>query len=643
MTQTLPVIRKPLVPHRLLFILWCAVNTLFLLLMLTHRSDEGVILGRYSATFTIQLVAMLGLSVVTCIAAFLPRLPDIPLTGFPRIALMVVLVVLPALAWLLIPGSRSQPAVILFRLYVVVILLGVMLVLVRGADLPASRRVPVFLVFAVCTAFLMVFAVLYSGDVPLPLFWDESWIASQGLTSYLTGVPSATILPEMPPERAVLLSSLIPVSGFWLSLTGMSLETARMFWLFVAWLSVPFVFLLARQLYGMYAGIVAALLMAWLTIFHVYIRPDLFAPVALAAGLYFYFRGQKNGRRFDFFLAGFALAITAEGHVLATRFAIIVGLIMCWTALRRMWAARRLMVDWPLVMLAAGGALAVVVYMAVRVLPYGLSLSEILSEGLFTVSWEQQLGASAVAESPLQTIANFAQPWFGRIFSMHPIEVIGWVGITVFWLTRRTSANQQLLAIWVGSQVLLFLLLPKEVGLYYWSHQLPLVAIGTGGLVAALIKRGSTLNFGIPHALLLAAISLLFLSHAIVVNGTRDGVRQSIDVAYAVHEWLPDEVERIGGRGYFYFGLDERDFLSLENVTVFLPTVDARVASIERFDPQAFLAVPGLDESHMEIYSYLGRSEMRRVGCFPIDIYAGVVEVYALPDIEVSDEHPCPE
>lgn len=119
----------------------------------------------------------------------------------------------------------------------------------------------------------------------------------------------------------------IPLMGAWLNIIGISLESARLYVLLLAWAGAPFIFLVARRLYNHTVAVIALAIALILPIAHNYAYPTTYVSTAVAIALYCYLRGRDSGRWQWHYLCGLAVSSGFESHAYAFCFAAAFGLV----------------------------------------------------------------------------------------------------------------------------------------------------------------------------------------------------------------------------------------------------------------------------------------------------------------------------
>jgi hypothetical protein len=236
-----------------------------------------------------------------------------------------------------------------------------------------------------------------------------------------------------------------------------------------------------------------------------------------------------------------------------------------------------------------------------------------------------------------ERVWNLGWRWVIDYLTMHPLEWALFGLVCVFFAWRRTRDSQWLLAVLMLSSLLLVIGLPK-FNVAYWIHHMPLLAIGGGGLPAALTRARETITRW--HAL--AIVMLIALLTARLIFMERDNT-QNLDVmlaaGYQVEEVLPPEIQRIVGWGGYYYGLHQRQFYSMMAIDDVPGSEWRERLGIE--PPQAVVLTRGWDSDGLAVRKYIEQAGLVQTHCFPIDIYGREVMLFLPPEYAPPELVPC--
>ncbi len=626
-----------------IFLGWFISSALLLVPMLAHTSEPATVFGRYSPTYVVMLCIMLGATIAAGLGyalARMGRLPTLPM-HLPQSRTFAWAVVaggtaLLGLMWLFLPGSSHLPPMILFRLYLAALIFAGMLILLRASGtfgLLLSERWSTLLVIALITLAVALTA-LYVGQVPPSRYFDEAWVANWGWTLFTTGEARALMFPRRPLEYSALATWLpLPALGAWLNVTGVTLEMARLFWLFLGWLGAPFIYLTAHRLYGKVAALFALALACILPLSHDYVRADMFVSTTVAAALYCLVRARDTGSLRWHFAVGVLAAMAVEGHQYGARFAFVFGFVYLVDYLWLLWKERRWQWNPAFWAYVAGG----LSYLAVFILIHAVVWGNINVVSAIDVLRKFYANESAISNAPtlLNRIVDVTQVWTVRYLVEHPIELmLAFFGMLAAFRRRRQEDILLLATLLLSLGLFLFMLTHPNP--YYWIHNLPFIAVLAGAFLAEIAGAHKTvLNFA---ALAGMGAVVILLSANIHLTATRSqNADRLIEIGEEINAMLPEEIERVAGWQVYYFGLSDRQFVSTENF-IDKPGEDwLRDWNVE--PPQAIILTRGLDDMHQNIYDYISANGMAVAQCFESDSFGRETALY-LPETYLPDGAP---
>jgi hypothetical protein len=596
------------------------------------------VLGRYSLSYLPALGVMAGMIAISGISYLLSRtgifpeirlhLPSTPAFGYLTIGGSLAGLFL---VWILLrPSGAHLPAIAVFRLYIVALMVAVVLLLLRVSrlfDLPVPDRwiprIPILL-----AAITVGLTLLYLGRAPRSLPYDEAYITYRAVSWFAAGEPRAPMVPYL--ERPFL--AMTPASflglGVWLDAVGVSLEMGRLFFLIVGWLGVPFIYVTARRLYGRTAGLFAVAFASIVMLEHNYIRPDFLIPTAVSIALCCFMRARDTNKQWLHFIAGFVLALSVEGHPYGVRFAISFGLIYAIDHARAVWKARRWQWNAPLLLFAAGGLAYLIIYLVVHVVIWGqIDLGAAFSTLETWYRMEANLGGAVGRRPLLEKAITLGGEWLTRYPGAHPVEaalaLFGIVAAARRWLSPDTL----LLTTFLPSLAIFFLMMAHD-NPYYWIHNLPFIAILGGAFLAEIcgtLAQNAKLN--IASAAGLGALVVLLVSNLFVVSRYgQTSADRLIEIGKEINQVLPSEVRRVSGWQIYYFGLFEREFYDILSL-------GRKPASDWMPDwgiepPQALIITQGLDDTMSNAQQYIESGSVVAVRCFESDLYGGLTILY---------------
>ncbi len=193
--------------------------------------------------------------------------------------------------------------------------------LLTRKDLPQLWEIP-FLLIILGVAIYLRFWML--DRIPVGIWFDE---AEMGLESRRI-LEGAAYSPMGAYSHNPSLSFYY--NAFLLWLLGDSLWTLRGAVALSGVAAVAGMYLLAREMFGRWAGLIASFLLAcgfWHVNFSRFNMPNVHAPLCAIGLFYFLFRGIRNGRWLDFWTAGILLGIGMHSY---TGFRVVPPVLVPW-------------------------------------------------------------------------------------------------------------------------------------------------------------------------------------------------------------------------------------------------------------------------------------------------------------------------
>jgi hypothetical protein len=461
---------------------------------------------------------------------------------------------------------------------------------------------------------LVILSFTYLGHVPptsMLMTVDEVTITDWGRTMYATGLSKSNLYGVVGSFHSIL----VPLQGPWYAAVGVSLLTARLYWYLLALPSILFTTLAARLYFGRAAALITLAVALLIPLNHGYTRFDLFVPTALSAGLYLLASGRKTGAYWRYYLAGIAFALCVEGHALAFRFPLVIGLLLAGVYGYRMIQARRPLWDGSFWAFVAGGVTYSIVYVYLHTFFYGLPLDTLTTGYAGNYNFEMTIGGN-LNRTFIERVYPLFERWYGEYTVQYPFEA----GLLVFGLlaglVRRTYADKLLLSLFFLTMLIFFATLPKY-NPAYWIHTMPILALLVGGGAAAIltadIKRSTWASLACA-----VVIAGLMTWQVTWIARTFVDVDEFIQTGYDIDALLPPDVEEVEGSLLYYYGLHSRTFkmLNLQPTQAFIDT---------RYE---MIAPPP------EFIEYIQRWHMVRVACFYVRSFNAEAHLYVLPEFE---------
>jgi len=490
--------------------------------------------------------------------------PNQPWFGWLVILLGVLCL---AIMWIALPPIWELSIAALPRLYFIgLIFIGQQLIL-RAADTEQQtvslRAVKILVLVMILLALTLV--IVFIGRVPHIEVFDEPYELSFSWAIFQTGAFTWPMGPQMMDARQLALYPYIlhPLNGLWMSVAGLGLVQARLFFLVFGWASLLFIYLTARHLYGNYAALAAVAIGAFIPLRHDFIRPDMLIVLTTAAGLYLLVTARSNKSNLRHYLAGLVVAFGIEGHPYAIRFALAFAVIYLVEYGQLLRSTRRWHWYTPFWLFVLGGLTHAVFFVIAHmaIVPGGFNLRA--AGEVSTI----EVGFSANAQLPfLARILADNLLHYRLYFQLHMAEVLIALVAAIGAIRRWQSADKLLLAIWAVALALgAFMLV--HVNAYSWIYNMPFMAILGGALIAQL---AASMNRERVALVSVASLCLIVtaLSSDTILTGTRPSVAEPfIEVGRKIDHLLPADIPTvIGNRVYYLAILDHRRYVALDEL-----------------------------------------------------------------------------
>jgi hypothetical protein len=635
---------------RRLVIVSFGFNLIALLLMLNHQSDSGTVLGRYSASYAAMLFVMLGLVAFSawCVlrrCRWLGELAARHLAGRMWIAIVATLVgpIALGLFWVFMPGATHLFPIALFRVVISMhIIVGVIATILATGETASFRSRRLGWVLAGLVSGVGIFMTLmYVGRIPPTLYYDEPYLTNLASAWAETGLPVIPMIPQRPSEvLALQFGGGYYALGVWLQAVGLSLHSTRFFWILIAWLAAPFVFLAVRRMFGQVSALFATSVLFLLPLAHNYVRADILASTLIAAGILALLVGHRRQSGLWYAVSGLLFGLTIESHQLALRFGMVVLAILGVVYINRMWKRGHLFFDKPFWSFLGGLLIAGAVYGLLHIFVWGNGdFTGILNT--FISSYTLEEGRAGNLEFPHRFVAS-VRDWFDWLARAFPLDFVAILFGTVTVTFFRGKPTQLVLMLFWASAIFLFIVNPKPATPYL-SHHISLTAMMAAIPIAWLAQYRvpepdpARVNLPVVAAFLMAGT--LFAAFAVDQGAHTQSADDLIAIGYDIDSVLPLEVETVIGYEPYYYGLHERDFRHV-NTFVHESVPDAA----QRWDfalPQAVILTAGLGE-HDFVLTYIDNQRMVPVRCYETGFFGGQTTLYVLPEFaDAIPDHDC--
>ena len=546
---------KPTIFLRLL-----AVMSLLLFgLMLPEHQRYHSVLGRYSLRYTIYSLEILALAIcfaLLSVRAYRERL-FCKVKGHltPRVANLIVygaLASIPIFYALhrLILRERQKGYIDNSLLILLLLPLLAAWLLNRYGQLENHGSPWRLLVVALFVLHLLIIAN-FLGDIPPFHAVDDPWevAAAVRIARNPGSLNSINFADKNFEFNAPFFQQ---ITGNVLSLIGEGWLQARLFYLFIGALACPFIYAIARRLYGPIAAWAAALLAFYLPFHHNWARPDIWVPTATTIALYFYLlsRDEKTKQpQLASVACGFFIVSAIDGHSYGVFFALSLSLWQLHSEIRHLHRN-----GWQLRLSARfryyflGCALYTLFWSWYHLVLPGIQLVDLPSLLANEYQWQGGLREEIGLSRIFANIHNLLQLY-------QPMEAYLGIVLTTIALYRRKREEFFLFFIF-GCSVLLLVIILAHENRYYPQYWIPLWALWFGAAVQTLSQNMGRLThqndrrrLGMSNGAILFMVSALLMLTVLVYEKSNRPVnlRQRIeyesmvDAGRELDEYLPSE------------------------------------------------------------------------------------------------------
>ncbi len=633
---------------RLLAPLASITALLALVLLLTRSSETPEVLGRWSLHYAYLLaLAATGtlLLLVLTVPAWRARLlrrSARPATRRQAWALLAGgLLLLPVASLVLqalLPVQESSLMRALFILTLCGLTLPVLGLMHRsGAGyLPLQLRRPgllLLLIFGIQIGLVIGF----HGQVPEFKPEGEIWMMGSGLRQFHDVRSFISLSPDRNARTWFHFFVLWPFSGAFMQVFGAGLLQARLFYLLVGWLALPFLYLSARKRYGQVAALATVALASFIPLHYNWAVPQIQVPVATSIALtaFIFARGQPLRRPLLLrYICGFFAVAAVDGHPYGGAFTLMFCLLQLAEFLRGnpAWARTRAFLSF-----VAGCASYTTLWAGYHIALPGLALSDLPGLLQATWAWEASLGAQefGVGLTP-GNMLNMAKLYFYHL----PHELLLALLLPLTALLRKRPDERNLLFLLAGSVLLIGLLL-GHVNEFYFVFLFPFICLWFGAWLsefpvqpAGTAAKGELRLSFMASYLLFALLCLYIIQTFATANYSgavrrREQVLEMAAVGREIDDLLPAEDIVVAGQEGYYLGMPQRlNYGSSFSFTWGKPEYWPLP------EPQAIIVTPGVDSDYSDLDRWLIDHEFQPVHCFPVPgVGDGVVILYLEPEL----------
>ena len=500
---------------------------------------------------------------------------------------------------------------------------------------------------ALVVAFLtlqLALVLLFHGQLPHPFDGDEYYVIGTAQRIFADPDQFVAFTPHRNSHTWVDFPAARILLGAWLGVTGVGLLQGRFFWLLVGWLALPFVWLVARRLYGKVAAVAALALAGFVPLQYNIVFSIHFVPTVLIVAMFLWLQSRESVTRPGLysFMCGITASLVVEGHVYGVVFTLVFLLFFMGEFLRRLqrgegWRQSRF---WSF---CAGCTVFFLFWLCWHIVLPGITLAELPEILRMNLAWE--------------TLGGQDKPsWLYRLFSiiltqlwLNPFEAVLLALIMIIAVMRARSRDIIPVTLYGAGMVVILVLAVQAHFNIYAVFFFPLYSVLFGGMVArsgrladlaATVNRVPSLSIG-PLAVLLAvpvlfAIQTVEAAHFPPTRERLAFLHAMSGVGREMDALLPREDIVIAGERFFYMGMSDR--LNYQDLFTF-SSEPAFLRDDPRYWPLAAPRALVLDEGRLEEYpqldSWLVEQDFQAVRCYATPGYGtGTTMLWFHPELE---------
>ena len=639
-------------PGQLLFPVLTVAGFVILLLMARHSSESPELFGRWTLRYA-SLLALQTLVTLSFAALSVPALRIRLFTQHPweksaklAHALVAAGLALLFLSWLVmrklvLPGN--DPVLVLFAglVLITIVILVTFIFWRRGITSLVVSPAPQSILIPLIVGQLLLTAV-FLGQVPAIDVHDEARVIGNSLRQFTHPDRFILLQPDRNSSTWFYFQGYWILSGAWMNQFGAGFFQARLFNLLIAWLGVPFLYLIARRWAGQQAALIASCCGIMLPLHFVTSRSDVWVATATTIALHFLIlsrHSQTTRTKLHGFLCGLFSVSAVDGHAYGAAFSLMFGLLYLAPLFRLLRGNASQRERGSVTGFAAGCFAWVVFWLIYHLLLPGVSISTLPDVIQATLRVETDLGRSTHGTG---LNADNVLKFFQLFLYFNPYALALSVAGAALALKERTAADRDSLFVGLGAALAIFLTLAHFAKSYplFW---LPFVCLWSGtGLSRTFAPagpdsedRGKMSPGGLFVLLAFIMLSTIHLSEtANLRKPDFERAKLLAQIGQEADKLLPNRDIAVAGTAEIYVGMPWR--LNYGGSCSFTRD-DPQYWPLDQ--PQAVIATPGWDKGCHELAGWLTEHNFQPARCFTgHDLGEGVTILYLSPELMPSEE-----
>jgi hypothetical protein len=542
---------------------WALVSLLTFGTMLTHQSDSPILFGRYSALVVCMLVGLLLLALIAWVCSlWLSQQPTRLLKLDQQLetwrsqpwytpVLFGVAGVTLAILWIFFLGNHLPTYGFLRAFLGLSIIIGTLALVKGGSIFVAPSKLGILPWLGI--ALLVTIALLTTPFYPNVMKTDEAFVFSMAQNVLENGHFRPLIYAQAYPEYYYggIWTWMMAV---WMKIVGISVESARLYNLVLAYLSLAAIWAAVARLFDRLTAWYAALIGAYAFMALNHIRFDIHAAFWLSLGILF-FSLSRPAQWWMYLLTGFSVGLSVDSNPIAYCFSLGLIVYYGWEYLRLIRQQRRWL--WfPFWLVLSGVLCAIGLYLITH---SGQSFPDGQNSGGMLTQYVSFIRESLSTGHYVQQIRQYLTVFLTSQPILFGLTLVG----IIVALREGTRGDKILIAMyfaWTFVIIFAYHYFPLFYLLLASPIFIPLAARGFSQGVASLLRIEAN------HIAQTSILLLLVWLVVSVVYEIRDGSSQSvedvIETGRQISQILPRDMVIIGAEPYYFGMLDHTHFVA---------------------------------------------------------------------------------
>ena len=546
------------------------------------------------------------------------------------------------LLWLLLPANEVRKLTIISVMILVVFFSAALLRVIRTERIIFQIRTYKFYFVTMVLVFVTL-VVIFHGKVPIFIAFDEIWPIGTSWKQINDPEQFISLVPDRNFKTWFNFPANWPILGIYLKFFGVGIFQARFFYLIVAWISLPFIYIVTRNKYGITAAFAAVGLGLLAPIHFNLARSDYWVSTAITIAYFCYLsaRASKGPKAQIYrYCCGLVSFAAIEGHVYGGAFALTFLILHCFEWIKVYKRNTRLFLKdiWPYF---AGVLCFSLFWVGYNIVLPDINFNEAIRAIGQTYQWERSaIGEASQGRLGLLNPGQWRKIAQDYIFTQ-PVETVLLIIILFAALLRREKEDIEVIGIWLSGFTLISIL-SAHFFTSHFAYLYPLMCILFGAWISQISgnvrNQIDCLSFNFCSMYILVAtfflyIVLTFLSaNSVDSIGRRNLFNRYVEIGKLIDARLPPEdVIVVGDHKYFLAMPHRLNYWSSFSFTWDLPEywpLDP---------PQAIIVTVGVDEGWSGLRKWIIINGFTPISCHSIESYRqeenAIAILFTIPEL----------